>query len=117
MATKLSQTIAVKLTEDMYATLLFEAGGNSRLLPDVIRQKIADSYLGAADVTTLMRQQTLLISLMKHDILSNVAVLTRMAGIVEGFDQAKKDAEKARFDKTLAETFEVIARAMREAGL
>ncbi len=117
MADKLTHQVTLKLTEAMYLSLLHEADGKEREIPDVIRQKIADSYLGAADVTTLMRQQTLLISLMKHDILSNVAVLTRMAGIVEGFDQAKKDAEKARFDKTLAETFEVIARAMREAGL
>lgn len=117
MTKKLSQTIAVKVTEEMYSSLLFEAGGNARLIPDVIRQKIADSYVGAADVKTLMKQQTLLLSLLKHSILSNVPALTCMAGLVERYDEPKRKAEKARFEKMLTDTFAAIERSIKEAGL
>lgn len=117
MTKKLSQTIAVKVTEEMYAALLFEAGGSPRQIPDVIRQKIAESYSGAAEVKTILKQQGLLISLMRHSLVSSVPVLARMAGLVEGFDQAKRDAEKVRFEKILTETFDVIERANMEAGL
>ena len=117
MTKKYSNPIAVKVADDMYSTLLFEAGGNTRNIPDVIRKKIKESHLGTAEAQTLLKQQNLLISLVKQVLMNNVPVTTRMAGLVDGFEPQKKQAEKERFEKTLVETLDAIARATKEAGL
>lgn len=102
--------IHVRVDDEIYDRLLAEAGGVAREIPEVVRQKIADSYLTATDAEEMKAQLRFITELVKHLLIDDAPVITRIMGMVEGYPADKQNEERVRLEKVKEERFELIER-------
>lgn len=114
---KFSERVDLRVTPEMYAVLLSEAGGDPRRVPDVVRKKLVSSLLNLDDVRLLKAQQAMTLALLKELFLDQAPVLSRMRGIVDGLGEEKKLAERLRFEEIFCDRMGRIERLRRDHGL
>jgi hypothetical protein len=117
MPKKYSKQISLRLDDNIYSSLLIEADGDPRQIPDVIRKKLTDAYLSRDDARILRTQQELILRLLKELMLDNIPTVVRMKGILAGYDDEKRKLELDSIETLATQKLELLERLKRENGL
>jgi hypothetical protein len=113
---RFSERVELRVSPDMYAALLQEAGGEPRRVPDVVREKLTSALLDADEVRKIKAGQTVILELMKQLLLDQAPVLARMQGVMANLSPERQKEELDRIEKLLAKKLGLVEKVLRDAG-